>query len=846
MGVSAAFLPGSLRLPRFASHGFGIQSAADNTTRPIMDPLSFLGGALLGASTWPLARRLASSGVPREGLGDLLGWAFLVDEGVILMKDGTFVAGMTLRGRDLESASKEEVNQAASAVHEAIALLGEGYALEVNVHRRERREYPSLDECHFPTPALRAVEMERRYQFLQPKEHYETTNTVLLGYTPPKDHVRRWERLVVSGSRSHLDYRHVLERFKGTLQEVRDHLSATFLVTALDSQGLLTECHRCLTGRSEPVAPQACYLSHALASADFATGYLPRMGRQHAFVLTITSLGSYTEAAAGDFFNSLREEARWHMRLVALSRSEALRRIRKLQHRWFHQRGGLRAFAAYEVSGAIEDQDAVEMQRETAHALAEASSGKARFGYFTNSIILRDTSAQRGRARAQALLQTLRDQGFTAMQEDINATDAFIGSLPGHGYANLRRPLLSSRNIAHLFPVTTPWPGERTCPSALFPKGSVPLLYARACGATPFCLNLHQGDVGHTLVVGATGAGKSVLVGFVTLSFLRYAKSRAFVFDIGGSHQVLTFAAQGTHHALGTGIMPALQPLRHLDSDEDLMWAQSWLETIFALARVALTPADRQGVSNALRLLAERVADQRTLTALYVCLPHHLQDAMAPYTVQGAYGRLLDGTAGDITASRLTTIELQSVLPLGDTIVVPLLMTLFRQIERSLDGAPTLIVIEEAWAALLRSTFSARIRQWLLTLRKHNAAVVLVAHSAGQLRALPNASCITESCPTRILLPNPEARVAEHAEVYRFLDLGSREIDIIASAQRRRDYYYKSPSGSRLFELNLGPKARALLMPLPGRSAQASLRAMTALMDQCGPDFLDHLDMLHS
>ena len=760
------------------------------------------------------------------------------------MKDGSFLAGMALRGRDLESASAEEVNRAAHAAHEALSLMGEGYALEVNVHRRERREYPLLADSHFPTRALRAVEKERRAQFLQPGEHFETQNTVLLSYTPPKEALRRWERLVVSGSPPKLDYSQMLGGFTTALNEMRAHLGTSFVVRALNSRDLLTECHRCLTGHTTPVAVQSTYLCHALASCDLVTGYIPRIGNQHLFVLAITSLGMETCAAAGNFFNHLREEARWHMRFVALSRVEAQRRIRKLQNRWFHQREGLRALASYEVKEAMEDQDAVEMQRESATALADASSGKARFGYFTNTILLRDTNLRHGRARAQAMLQTLRDQGFTCSLETINATDAFIGSLPGHGYANLRRPLVSSRNVAHLFPTTTPWPGERSCPSSLFPRKSPPLLYARACGATPFCVNLHHGDVGHTLVVGATGAGKSVLAGFLTLSFLRYKNSRVFVFDIGRSHQVLTAAAGGLHKELGTDGAGALQPLAKLDDESDRMWALSWLETLFDLCHTTLSSTDRLGIINALNLLSQSPPSQRTLTALHLCLPRNLQDTIEPYTVKGAYGQLLDGTTTPESPARLNTFELSGILPLGDTVVVPLLLTLFRQVEQTLDGTPTIIVIEEAWAALLRSTFSARIRQWLLTLRKHNAAVVLIAHSAGQLRALPNAANITESCPTRIILPNPEARVAEHAEVYRFLGLHAREIDIIATAQRRKDYYFTSPDGSRLFELNLGPTARSLLMPLPNRSVQQSARDLSALIRQHGENFLDHLDSL--
>ena len=805
--------------------------------------MSFVGGTILGAGAWHAAQRLSTPPRPKEGLGDLLGWAFVIGEGIVLMKDGSFLAGMTLQGRDLESASPEEVGRAARTVQEAMVLLGSGYTMEVNAHRQERQEYPRGDG-HFPTEALRSVEAERRAQFMRPGEHYETQNTVLITYTPPREQLRRWEKVVVSGTQSRMDYSHILNRFQSTLGEVLSHLSTAFTVAQMDTTTLLTECHRCLTGRTETVATQSSYLSHTLASSDAEPGFVPRIAEQHTFVLTITSLGPYTQAAAGDFFNAWRDEARWHMRFTMLGRTEAQRRIRRLQTRWFHQRGGLRALAASKVKEEDEDQDAVAMQDETARAHADVTSGRALFGCFTNAFVLRDKSLKRGRVRAGALLQALRDQGFTCMLESVNATDAFIGSLPGHGGCNLRRPLMSSRNVAHLFPTTTPWAGHSTCPSTLFPADSPPLLYARARGASLFRLNIHQGDVGHTLVVGATGAGKSVLVGFMAMSFLRYARSRVFLFDIGRSHEVMTAACGGTHHNLGRSDARALQPLRHLDTAEDVMWAMSWLEAILDLAGAEVTPKGRIGLGYALDLLAERPKDQRTLTALHLCLPREYQDAIEPYTVKGAFGQLVDGSGDARGQARFTTFELQDVVALGDSIVVPMLLALFRSIERSLDGTPTLIVIEEAWAALMRSTFADRIRQWLLTLRKRNAAVIIVAHSVGQIRSLPNVANITESCPTRILLPNPEARVAEHAAVYRFLDLNAREIDIIASAQRRRDYYYQSPSGNRLFELNLGPRARALLMPLPGHTAQESARVMKEHMQRHGADFLEHIDPL--
>ena len=388
------------------------------------------------------------------------------------------------------------------------------------------------------------------------------------------------------------------------------------------------------------------------------------------------------------------------MRFVTLSRHAAERRIRRIQTRWFHQRGRLRTLLGAEEN-AIEDQNAVTIQEATGSALAATMSGRARFGYFTNTFLLRDESLQRGRTRAQALLQTLRDQGFACSLETVNATDAFIGSLPGHGFANLRRPLISSRNVAHLFPTSAPWTGPSRCPNPFFKPGSPALACVRTLGSTPFYLNLYQEDVGHTLVVGATGAGKSVLAGFLALNFLRYAHSRVHVFDLGRSHLVPCLAAGGVHFDFGSNTVSALQPLRHIDHETERMWALSWLESIYDLSDAMPDARGRRELNRVLDLLRHAPIDHRTLTALHLTLPLRLQDVLERYTVKGPYGRLLDGEKEETSDARMQVYEFGPVLELGPGVMVPLLTALFRRIERSLDGSPTLIIIEEAWAALL-------------------------------------------------------------------------------------------------------------------------------------------------
>ncbi len=807
-----------------------------------MDPLTFgLGTAAGAGAVWAL-HQMNRIRIPTEGLGDLLGWAFLIDEGVILMKDGSFMSGFEIHPPDLETTMAAEANSVTDTVHDTLMLLGEGYGMEVSVRRCESTIYPIQKTHSFPTTSLEIFEDERQKQFEETGSHYSLHQSILFTFTPPRELLSRWERPMIQGGQRGLDYEQILSGFRQTLSEVESLLASRFQVIPMDSTGIVTECHSALTGtRSSVKSPPTCYLSHTLASDDFQTGFYPFIGGQHIFVITISSLGAETKVGDGSFFNRIQDHGRWHMRFVGMDRHAANRRIKRLQTSWFHQRRGLRRLIAPGEEG-FEDQDAVDMQRETASAHAASASGRVRFGYFANAFILRDSDMQRGLARSQMLLQALRDHGYTCALETVNATDAFIGTLPGHGYANLRRPLISSRNVAHLFPVSSPWTGNAMCPSPLFPEPSPALACARTSGYIPFMVNLHQEDVGHTLVIGATGAGKSVLVGWLALNFLRYPESRVHIFDIGRSHQISCLAADGIHYSFGEADAQPLQPLRHLHEENERLWALTWLETIYDLTNDLPDAEGRLALSNTLELLSQSAAEHRTLSSLRLLLPQPLQSAVVRYTVEGPYGQLFDGDSCGSASARMQVYELGHILEQGDAVIVPLLLALFRKIERTLDGKPTLIVIEEAWAALLRSRFAERIKAWLLTLRKRNAAVLLVAHSPSQIASLPNATLITESCPTKIILPNPEARTQEGMAMYRTLDLSTRAIEVIARAKPKRDYFYKSPAGNRRFELNLGSVARTLLMPLSGLSGDVSRIRIQEAISKYGHDFLQHID----
>jgi type IV secretory pathway VirB4 component len=184
------------------------------------------------------------------------------------------------------------------------------------------------------------------------------------------------------------------------------------------------------------------------------------------------------------------------------------------------------------------------------------------------------------------------------MREGVNAVEAWLSSLPGHAYANVRQPLVHTLNLAHLMPLSSVWAGP-----ARNAISGPPLLYAQTAGSTPFRLSTHVGDVGHMLVVGPTGAGKSVLLALIALQFRRYPGAQVYVFDKGFSARAAVLAMGGAHHALGWPPMRAdarLPAAAQHRRPGERSWAAEWLGALLAHEKVVVTPEVKEAVWSAL------------------------------------------------------------------------------------------------------------------------------------------------------------------------------------------------------------------------------------------------------
>ena len=393
--------------------------------------------------------------------------------------------------------------------------------------------------------------------------------------------------------------------------------------------------------------------------------------------------------------------------------------------------------------------------------------------------------------------------------------------------------MINTRNLADLIPLNSVWSGAPTAPCPYYPPGSPPLMLV-ASGSTPFRLNLHVDDVGHTLIFGPTGSGKSTLLALIAAQFRRYAQAQIFAFDKGRSMLPLTLAAAGDHYEIGESDgdgAPTLAfcPLSELATDGDRAWASEWIETLVALQGVIITPDHRNAISRQVGLMAS--ANGRSLSDFVSGLQmREIKEALHHYTVDGPMGQLLDAESDGLSLRSFQTFEIEQLMNMGERSLVPVLLYLFRRIEKRLTGAPSLIVLDEAWLMLGHPTFRDKIREWLKVLRKANCAVILATQSISDAERSGIIDVLKESCPTKICLPNGAARESGTREFYERIGFNERQIEIVATALPKREYYVASPEGRRLFDMALGPVA----LSFAGASGKEDLKQIAALKSEHG------------
>lgn len=805
----------------------------------------------------------------RQGLPDLLRYDSCIRPGVILGKGGELISTFKYRGPDMQCASSAELEFLRVRVNEMLNKMGPGWMIHSTTTRIESVEYEN--SASFPGPVSWAIENERASQYRSEGVHFENDYFITFTYLPDPLIISKVKSFAFERSspgkngaafltqktieyfeRMLAEYTGILETGMRTpltrLMPRAEHDQVTGRIVWYEDQ--IAFIHHCISGKSDPIRipndTVAAGIDYVVGTYSFLSGIRPKINGMAIRVLAIEGLPDQgTQFGVLEALNSMPVKFRWTTRWIARDREVAKASTRRIRSKWRQKIRGFMADLTGKTTGAP-NKDAADMALDAEAALQDLESGLVSYGFWASTVILMHKDEEYLESAVRFLEKHIGALGYPVRDEDVNCVEAFLGSLPGHGYENVREPEIHSMNLADCLPLTSVWQGPISNPCSFYkkfyPTGLVPpLLQGSASGGTPFRVVLHNGDVGHTLVIGPTGAGKSTLLALMAASHFKYPYSKVFAFEVDESLLALCRGERGSHYTFledesSSERKIGLAPFCQIDRQSDKTWAKDYAEMILEINNIVVDQDMSNDISRALDLLATRPQHLRSFTDFNQLVQTRQAKAVFERYEHDLAGGMLNARQDTVSTSRFTVFEMGKLMANSDKHVVPVLMYLFRMLERALDGSPTMIILDEAWLMLDHPLFQEKIKAWLKTLRKANACVVFATQELQDVMKSQIASTIFSACKTKILLPYVDAANDTNSPLYRSIGLTPREIEILVHSTPQRDYLFISSAGRRKFQLELGPVALAFV----GASGVEDRKVIKELYRIHGDNWISH------
>jgi type IV secretion system protein VirB4 len=430
---------------------------------------------------------------------------------------------------------------------------------------------------------------------------------------------------------------------------------------------------------------------------------------------------------------------------------------------------------------------------------AMGMEGKS-FGEFTLSVLVYDEDRVKVEHAVTEFQKLFTQHDGLLYEERYNLLNAFFATVPGNRQFNLRKQWALNSNYADLSFLFTVDSGSQWNPH--LEREYIAAL--ETTHGTPYYFNIHSGDVAHTLLLGATGSGKSFTLSFTLQSLQKY-DPLTFIFDLGGSYETVTRAFNGTY--LNVGLKTpgfTINPFSLEPTPENMNFLYLFLRVLIeAGGRYELTPDDEKALFTAIERAYKLPAEIRTLTN-FASILGPLGERLHRWTQAGQFGHLFDNAEDTLTFSRFQTFNFDGWSDYPD-ILEPLLFYVLQrassEIEKPANTATfKVFVIDEAWIFLKNKT----IRDWITraekTWRKKNAAMILATQSVVELAASDMLHIVNESCPTKIFLANPNIDRKMYAEIFQ---LNDTQLELLESLVPKRELLLIQPRGTKKLVLEV-------------------------------------------
>jgi type IV secretion system protein VirB4 len=783
-----------------------------------------------------------------RSFAELLPWFGMITPGLVLCQDGSVLAGFSYQGDDVEGREDPEVDHRIDLLQTALKTLNDRCTLWTVQERRFTSGYPKNE---FSNPVASLIDSQWKEACSQ-RRNARFTQRLFLSYNFPNKSEAFFEALRAeliendgkvlqsfSGLvRRRLSEQGAIARVRGQLGEIAHEFEKVLTAfsgvversmgfTRLEGGDFLGELYSRanLASPRGPVAPPAgmSYLNTHLASDT--------VERQHDQI-KFTGPTKSLHVAAISTTNTPKEAHSRHIdQLMGIDCEYVLVQAFRFLDRQPAEKAiqDAEMFYRSEVKSVVTrvaerlfdmESDKVNtgnlrLAEDAQEALAELTAGDAAYGYYNMTLLALGDTQRQAEAAVDLLASSLRANGYTVVRERHGLLSALLSSFPGNANCTLRWRLASTANLADLAPIRTVSSGESTHPlfSYVLGKEVPPLCRFVTPYGVAFDFNPHEGDLGHTAVVGGSGSGKTSLLTLLISQFQKYSPSQTFIFDKDHSLMMATVLLGGKHIDMGrAGSARAMNPVRVMLQNNDDARLRQWVEVLIAAAGNTVTGVESTTINSAIQALRRSPPSAWKLSAIYALIAGQDQDLARKlsnyvnlseldggYAGVGSHCSYFDNDEDDFSLTHLVGMECGGILD-DKKVASPFMDYAFYCIERSLDGAtPTLIYVEEAWYMLSNPAFASKMEDWLRTFRKKRAFLVFATQALDEIARLPNIGAFVATIPTQIFLPSIKSNVHEQASLFRdMFGTTDAQMELLAHAVPKRDYLLVRPTVTRL------------------------------------------------
>ncbi len=417
-------------------------------------------------------------------------------------------------------------------------------------------------------------------------------------------------------------------------------------------------------------------------------------------------------------------------------------------------------------------------------ALDMAMGGEIAFGTHHLSIMcIADNLKELENALSMASVE-LTNTGGVGVRERVNMEPSFWAQLPCNNDYIVRSSTINTLNLAafnsfHNYPTGKKFDNH---------WGDAVTVMDTTSG-TPYYFNFHLRDVGHTTIIGPTGAGKTVLMNFLCAQSQKY-QCRLFFFDKDRGAEIFLRALGGEYTVIDPSKKCNFNPLKLYDRGENKTFLLDWLKQLVSVNGEAITVQDIDLLTRAIEGNFKLDKKDRKLSNIAAFLgmsgPGTLAGRLAMWHSGGSHSSIFDNDDDVIDFGKSSVFGFEMAELLKDKASLgPVLTYIFHRINLSLDGTPSMIVLDEAWALIDNPIFAPKIKDWLKVLRKLNTFVVFATQSVEDASKSQISDTLIQQTATQIFLPNLKA-----TDVYKtsFM-LSEREYQLIKTTDPGTRYF---------------------------------------------------------